>query len=322
MVCGGVRTLPPPVLLYPRQRAAETPAREHPQPFPAARFPKGKPPLRSEFPWKEEAYPMKIYLSADIEGTAGIIDWKEANEEHPQYAYFQKQMTREVAAACEGAIAAGAADVLVKDAHYTARNIIHTMLPEQARLFRGWDETPEIMMAGLDESFDGVLFTGYHAAAYTDTNPLSHTMSLRVQSLKCNGKLIAEFDLNAMTAASLGVPVYFLSGDRGLCLAAKDTSPQLMTVTTNEGFGGGVIALHPDTAVKRIRETVRAALQCPKPPALYPMPGEFTLEICYKEHAHAKKAAAFPGVKQLDAKTVVYESKNFRDVLTAAFWIL
>lgn len=265
---------------------------------------------------------MKIYLSADIEGTAGIIDWKEADHEQPQFAYFQQQMTREVAAACEGAIAAGATDVLVKDAHYSARNIIPTGLPEQTRLFRGWAEVPEMMMAGLDESFDGVLFTGYHAAAYMDSNPLSHTMSLKVQSIKCNGELMAEFDLNAMFAASLGVPVYFLSGDRGLCLKAKDTCPQLMTVATNEGFGGGAIAMHPDTAVKRIRETVRAALQCPKPPRLYPMPDEFVLEICYKEHSPAKKAACYPGVKQLDAKTVVYETKNFSDVLKATFFIL
>ncbi|HPJ03081.1 MAG TPA: M55 family metallopeptidase [Candidatus Limiplasma sp.] len=265
---------------------------------------------------------MKIYLSADMEGTAGIIDWNETTADHPQYAYFQQQMTREVAAACQGAIAAGATEILVKDAHDSARNIIPDQLPEQTRLFRGWDNTPAMMMAGLDESFDGVLFTGYHAAACTDTNPLSHTMSLKVQSLKCNGKLIAEYDLNAMIAASLGVPVYFLSGDRGLCLAAKDTSPQLMTVATNEGFGPAAVSLHPHTAATRIRETVRAALQCPKPPRLYPLPDRFTFEICYKEHSYAKRASCYPGIRQLDAKTVVYETKHYTDALHAMFFIL
>ncbi|MBE0600335.1 MAG: M55 family metallopeptidase, partial [Firmicutes bacterium] len=100
---------------------------------------------------------MKIYLSADMEGTAGIIDWKETTAEHPQYAYFQQQMTREVAAACQGALAAGAAEILVKDAHDSARNIIPAELPEKTRLFRGWDDGPNVMMAGLDESFGGVL---------------------------------------------------------------------------------------------------------------------------------------------------------------------
>ena len=76
-------------------------------------------------------------------------------------------------------------------------------------------------MAGLDESFDGVFFTGYHAAAGSDTNPLSHTMSLKVFSITCNGKLLTEFDINAMIAAYYGVPVFFLSGDQGLCEAAK-----------------------------------------------------------------------------------------------------
>ena len=97
---------------------------------------------------KKGALKMKIYLSADMEGTAGIIDWNETTAGHPQYAYFQQQMTREVAAACEGAIAAGATEILVKDAHDSARNIIPDQLPEQTRLFRGWDSTPAMMMAG------------------------------------------------------------------------------------------------------------------------------------------------------------------------------
>ena len=167
-----------------------------------------------------------------------------------------------------------------------------------------------------------MLFTGYHAAACTDTNPLSHTMSLKVQSLKCNGKLIAEYDLNAMIAASFGVPVYFLSGDRGLCLAAKDTSPQLMTVATNEGFGAAAVSLHPHTAAVRIRETVRAALQCPKPPRLYPLPDSFVFEICYKEHNYAAKAACYPGVKRADAKTVVYETTQISQAMQAMLFIL
>jgi D-amino peptidase len=265
---------------------------------------------------------MKIYLSADMEGTAGIVDWHEATADHPQYAYFREQMSREVAAACEGALAAGATEILVKDAHDSARNIIPSMLPEQARLFRGWDDTPEMMMAGLDGSFHGALFTGYHAAAGTDANPLSHTMSLKVQSVACNGRLLSEFDINAMTAAQHGVPAFFLSGDLGLCEAAKQASPHILTVATNEGRGSGAITLHPDAAVKQIRETVTKALKQPKSRYIYPMPSQFQVEVCYKEHAPAARAANYPGVRRKDAKTVCLESKDFHEVLRAFFWIL
>ncbi len=265
---------------------------------------------------------MKIYLSADMEGTTGIINWNEATAEHPQYAYFREQMTREVAAACEGALAAGATEILVKDAHDSARNIIPSMLPKGTRLFRGWDDTPEMMMAGIDENFYGALCTGYHAAAGFRSNPLSHTMSLKVQSILCNGRLMSEFDINALTAAHYGVPMFFLSGDLGLCEAAKEILPCLQTVATSEGRSGGAIALHPDTAVEKIRETVEKALKQSGDDCVYPIPQRFEIEVCYKEHASAARAACYPGIQRRDSKTVCYESKDLPDVLRAFFFIL
>ena len=265
---------------------------------------------------------MKLYLSADMEGTAGIISWSEATADHPRYPYFQEQMSREVAAACEGALAAGATEILVKDAHDSACNIIPSLLPENVKLFRGWDNSPEMMMAELDASFDGVLFTGYHAAANSVSNPLSHTMSLSVQSITCNGRLMAEFDINALIAAQHGVPVFFLSGDKGLCQTAKETIPQLHTVAANEGFGSGAITLQPAFAVSQIRKTVQQALQTPIKDCLYPIPPYYKIEVCFKEHTQASKALNYPGVKRSDAKTVRLESDNLTDILRAFFWIL
>ena len=61
---------------------------------------------------------MKLFLSADMEGTCGVVSWPETERATPMdYAPIQKQMTREVAAACRGALSAGAEEVLVKDAH-------------------------------------------------------------------------------------------------------------------------------------------------------------------------------------------------------------
>ena len=265
---------------------------------------------------------MKLYISADIEGTTGIIHWDEAHPNQPCYAYFQEQMSREVAAACEGALAAGATEILVKDAHNSARNIIPTLLPQNVKLFRGWDNSPEMMMAGLDETFDGVLFTGYHAAAYSDTNPLSHTMNPDIQSITCNGRLMAEFDISALIAARYHVPVFFLSGDTGLCEAAKAVLPKLETVATNEGRGSGAISLQPSFAVSQIRRSVEHALQTSGEDCLYPIPPYFDIEVCYKEHTQVNKAVNYPGVKRINAKTVHLESEDFSDILRAFFWIL
>ena len=67
---------------------------------------------------------MKIYISADIEGVCGTTHWDECEADKTDYSEFKKQMTKEVAAACSGAIAAGAKEIVVQDAHASARNII------------------------------------------------------------------------------------------------------------------------------------------------------------------------------------------------------
>ena len=125
---------------------------------------------------------MKIYLSADIEGTCGICHWQETDRATPfDYTPYQQQMTREVAAACRGALAAGAEEVFVKDAHDSARNIDPMQLPRGIRINRGWSGDVLSMMTGLNrEKFDAVFFTGYHAWASCPGNPLSHTMNTRI----------------------------------------------------------------------------------------------------------------------------------------------
>ena len=132
---------------------------------------------------------MKVFISADIEGVNNIATWDETDLKSGEYSYFRKQMTEEVARACMGAKAAGADTIFVKDAHDSARNLILKDLPEYVTLHRGWQGCPCSMMAGLDESFDAVIFIGYHSPASSDGNPLSHTMNLRNQYVKINGVL-------------------------------------------------------------------------------------------------------------------------------------
>src|SRR5512142_1232397 len=106
---------------------------------------------------------MKVYISADIEGITGTTHWDETEKKHADYAEFREQMTAEVVAACEGALAAGASEIWVKDAHDSARNIIAGRLPREARLLRGWSGHPYLMMDQLDKTFQACLMIGYHS---------------------------------------------------------------------------------------------------------------------------------------------------------------
>ena len=202
----------------------------------------------------------KLFISADLEGTTGITHWDETEIGKPLYDHFAKQMTREVCAACEGAPEAGYEDILVKDAHDSGRNIDPSCLPEQARIFRAWSRHPYSMMFGLDDSFDGVVFTGYHNAAGTNSNPLSHTMNRQNNFVKINGVIASELMMNSLTAAYIGVPVYCVCGDKGLCEWIQSVNPNIEVVPVSEGTGNGSMSIHPDLAVRRIRETVRYAV--------------------------------------------------------------
>ena len=173
---------------------------------------------------------MKIYISADIEGVAGITNWNEAEKNHPDYPEFRERMTDEVVAACDGAIAAGATEILIKDAHDSGRNILAERLPDCARLVRAWSGHPLAMVQELDASFDAVLMVGYHSKAGTESNPLAHTITLRVARLSINGTLASEALIHSWAAALHRVPVVFLSGDQGICADAKGFNPGITTV--------------------------------------------------------------------------------------------
>lgn len=265
---------------------------------------------------------MKIFLSADIEGTCGIAHWDETSAGKPLYDRYAVQMTREVAAACEGALAGGAAEILVKDAHDTARNIMHDYLPEQVKVLRGWARHPYSMMAGLDDTFDGAIFTGYHSAAQMETNPLSHTMNLHNNYVKINGELASELMINSLTAASLGVPVLMVTGDAGLCGWMRDVCPWVQTVPVNEGHGNATLSIHPNLAVQRIREAAEQAVSQIAQAQPFPMPQRFVVDINYKDHPRAEGAHWYPGCEKLDARTVRYTSDNWFDVLTMFHFIL
>ena len=264
----------------------------------------------------------KLFVSADLEGTTGITHWGETEIGGYLYDRFTAQMTREVAAACEGAISQGFDDILVKDAHDSGRNIDPAKLPEQARIFRAWSRHPYSMMFGLDDTFEGVVFTGYHNAAGTNSNPLSHTMNRQNNFVKINGVIASELMMNSLTAAYIGVPVYCVCGDKGLCDWIQSVNPNIEVVPVSEGTGNGSMSIHPDVAVRRIRETVAKAVQKAGKDCMFPLPEHFHVEINFREHYRAYDGGFYPGATQLDEKTVAFDADDWMDCLKFFHWVL
>ena len=170
---------------------------------------------------------MKVFISADIEGCCGVFSNIETHKNEAVYAPFAKQMTKEVLAVCEAAHEAGADEIVVKDGHGDASNIDPLQMPSYVTLIRGKSGHPYNMMFGLDPTFDAVLYVGYHAAAGCPEFAVSHTSTGNSLYITLNGKRMSEFMLNSFTAASLGVPVAFISGDEAICAAAKELVPEI-----------------------------------------------------------------------------------------------
>lgn len=265
---------------------------------------------------------MKVYISADIEGTAGIAHWDEAEIGKPGYDKFAELMTGEVAAACEGALAAGASEIVVKDAHWTARNIIADRLPEQVRLIRGWSTHPYGMIQDLDDSFDALIMTGYHSGAGTGGNPLAHTINGFSHEIFLNGDLTSEFVLNRYAAATLGVPTIFLSGDKALCDTAHALDTKIQTVATMEGIGGSANSLHPRRACEMIRDGVENALGNPKGWQVAGLPEEFHMVMNVIKHKECYAAQFYPGVEMTGPHRLEFRANAFSDVMCMLHFVL
>lgn len=265
---------------------------------------------------------MKVFISADMEGVTGTTQWEECNRDSPFYARFAEQMTKEVAAACRGAHKAGATEIVVKDSHASATNIDINGLPEGVKLIRNWSGHPYMMVDGIDSSFDAVIFIGYHAAAGRPGNPLSHTMSGIPHTIKINGQYASEFMLYSYAAALENVPTVFVAGDATLCEDSKALHPKLNCVAVKTGKGNLTINESPISTLKWIESGVESALNQDLSEALVKLPEHFTVEITFKEHTMKTKKSFYPGIQEVDALTLKFETNDYFEVLRMIAFVI
>ena len=171
---------------------------------------------------------MKVYISVDIEGCAGITHWDEAEKNHADWQEFREQMTREAVAAIEGAQIAGATEILVKDAHSSGRNLIASMLPADVRLIRAWAGPPAVHGAGTRRELrcgdDDRLSRRRRARRRTASPTRCRMMPPRSASTVSRA---SEYLIHALASSMLGVPTVFVSGDKGLMEEIEEVNPHV-----------------------------------------------------------------------------------------------
>ncbi|MEI7904881.1 MAG: M55 family metallopeptidase [Candidatus Firestonebacteria bacterium] len=208
---------------------------------------------------------MKIYIMTDLEGAAGVVAFDrnlEGNETsfNLRHAQQGRLLTGEVNAAVEGCFSAGADEVLIDDSHGGGYIIDYENIDGRAKILHGTKRPG--MMAGLNASFDGVVFVGAHSMIGTHRGVLSHTMSSKdIRQVRINGNPIGEIGIFALRAGTFGVPMVFVSGDTAACKEAARFIPGITTVAVKEGLARTVaVSLSSETAREKIREGIARSL--------------------------------------------------------------
>jgi len=216
---------------------------------------------------------MKVFLSTDMEGTAGVVDWEQCVGDGPQAAAGRRLLLAEVNAAIVGALAGGATEVVVNDSHSTMRNLPPGELAGRASYISG-SHKPLYMMQGLDGSFDAVMFISYHGSVGAPAG-LSHTYNPRVViEARIDGTVTGEAGINALVAAHYGVPIVLVTGDGCACEETAALVPGVMQAVVKEPVSRvAAHSLHPDAACELIRGHAEAAMSAAAtaaPPPLDP----------------------------------------------------
>ena len=254
---------------------------------------------------------MKVFISADMEGTAGVTDWDQVMPDKADYARFRRLMTEEVNAAILGALEGGAKEIVVNDAHNTMRNLLIEELHPQAQLISG-SPKPRSMMQGIDNTFDAVLFTGYHASAGTQDGILDHTYSsASVRQIKLGNLIVGEAGLNAALAGYFKVPVALVTGDVTAVAQTKKLLPQVEAVAIKEPIGRlAARSYQPVEARRRIKEGATRALKRAKDLKPLILPRPLTIEIEWAYTAMADRCMLIPGTTRVHPRTVAYKARD------------
>ncbi|MEW5917201.1 MAG: M55 family metallopeptidase, partial [Gemmatimonadota bacterium] len=261
-----------------------------------------------------QAARLKVYISVDMEGIAGVVAGSQTGPGGHDYGWARRLMTAEANAAIAAAFDVGATEVVVNDSHGPQTNMHPDELDRRASLITGQPK-PMGMTQGLDSTFHAAIYIGYHAHGSEAASVLGHTFSGALKHVRINGQEVGEYGLNGMVAGHYGVPVVLISGDDKIAAEAQAFFPGIEAVVVKQGIAmQAARTLHPEEARARIAAGVKAALgrRASIRPARQTTP--VTLEIELSSMAYADAAAIVPGMQRVNGLTVRYVAP---DAITA-----
>jgi D-amino peptidase len=254
---------------------------------------------------------VKVFISFDMEGVAGIVDWSQCQAPGQPYEEGRALLLGEVNAAIDGALAGGATEIVCNDSHGTMNNLNPAHLHGRAAYLAGRHK-PLYMMEGLDASFDAVFFVGYHGSISGVSSVLSHTYNPSVISrVSLNGTECGESGINALVALGHGVPVTLITGDQVAIAEAEPFAKDAEAVTVKGSITRfAALQLHPEEAREKIYAGAAAATRRAGSIAPPDIALPATLDVELRTADMAQVACWISGVERSGTRSVRIEADD------------
>lgn len=258
---------------------------------------------------------LKIYISADMEGVVGAVTGEQLGPSGFEYQRFREFMTQEVNAAIAGAREAGATEILVSDSHGNGQNLLIEKLPPEVKVVRAWPR-PLMMMQGIDETFDGVLFLGYHSSTTNPKGVRAHTMSsARLADIRLNGLSMPEAGINAAIAGHFSVPVIMISGDDAIIEEATQLLGNIEGAVVKWTYGfHSAKTLTPQAAYDLIFSKAQKAVQRIKDFKPYKLKTPVELEVRFKNYRPSEVLSYLSIIERIDSHSIRFVGKDMIEV--------
>jgi len=258
---------------------------------------------------------MKIYISADMEGVVGVVTQEQLTPSGFEYQRAREFMTEEVKAAIDASFEAGATEIVVSDSHGNGQNLLIEKLPRNITLVRAFPR-PLTMMQGIDETFDGVIFLGYHASTTNPQGVRAHTMSsANLADVRLNGVSMPEAGLNAAIAGHFNVPVIMISGDDAIIKEAGALLGDIEGAVVKWAYGfHSARTLMPEAAYELIRQKVKRAIGRIKDFKPYKIKAPVQLDVRFKNYRPSEVLSYLSIVERTDSHSVRFTGKDMIEV--------
>ena len=267
---------------------------------------------------------MKVYVVCDLEGVAGVVDFKkQCMEKGGYYQQAIRVATQELNALIDGIIDGGATEVYAWPGHgdFPGGIDFEQIHPECKLVMHAGDGGP----AGVDNSFDAMVLHGFHGMAGAANGVLSHSFYPLPKNIWFDDMLIGEIALNIYMFSEYNVPCIMVTGDQAAVDEAKtlisniEAVPIKWGLTEKEKLGAltvrQAISLSPAKAREKIREAAENAIQKVSGFKPLKLKKPFTLKVEYIESKYAEEKEKLPGVTRLDEVTITKQCKNLDDVI-------